>query len=116
MGEFIDFIREQGLEPSVVSQITISEWGRSVAVACSHTTDGTAREYRLLFGECSHVSWEVHDESIDATEPQTDIIGFETQAQRRGVKPHRERDNVAVLETTSFELIISYTTFTLEMH
>ena len=42
MGEFIDFMREQRLEPSVVKRITISDWGRSVAVACTYLFYGKA--------------------------------------------------------------------------
>src|SRR5579871_1254261 len=112
MNTFIDFLREHGLEPSVVSQVTISEWGRSVDVACHFNPYGAARAYRLLFRGCSHVSWDVQEDAIDATEPATDIIGFEIQAQRRGLQPHRTGEDVAVLATTNFELSISYTTFT----
>ena len=51
-----------------------------------------------------------------ANEQEADIIGFENQAQGRGILTHRAGDNVAVLATTDFEPIISYTTFTLEMY
>jgi hypothetical protein len=115
MGTFIDFLREHGLEASVVRRITISDWGRSIAIDCTHNPYGDpSRDYGLLFRQCSRVSWAV-PEPMDGAEAELDIIGFETQAQHRGIKPHQEGENVAVLATTDCELIISYASFTLEM-
>ncbi len=115
MQTFVDFLRENGLEPSAVTQVTISDWGRSVDVTCQFNPYGEGRPYHLLFRGCSHVGWEAQEDALDAVEPTTDILGCEVQAQRRGVKPHRDGDDVAVLATAAFELTISYTTFRLDM-
>ena len=116
MGEFIDFLREHGLDPSVVRQITIADWGRSVDIRCAHNPYGAGREYSLRFRGCSQVSWEAHTDALEASESETDILGLEIQAQRRGIQPYREGDSVAVLATAALELIISYATFRLDMH
>jgi hypothetical protein len=112
MNEFIDFLRERGLEPASVKSITISEWGAEVLAVCSYDPYGSAREFRVLFQDCSQVSWTVYgpEHTLDL---EVEVIGFEAQAQRRGIPIAGDNKNVAVLTTTAFELIISYSTMTL---
>lgn len=88
-----------GSYTSIVTGVALSEWGRTLIIACMYNPGGEERPYAIIFQGCSHIGWEIlADEQTDGD--STELLGIDL-----GDAQHRRP---AQINTDTFELIVRY--------
>lgn len=94
-----------GDRTSVVTGVSVTNWGGRVVISCLYNPSLINRPYQLSYTDCRELQWDVTFPE-DTNDSEAELIGF-----TMGTPDHGKR---AVITTDIFELLILYGSFELQ--
>jgi hypothetical protein len=90
----------------LINQITAKLWGTELTFHALYDPDNPHTTLRLIFKDCTRITWDTYGSEIDERDVQTDVIGMDIGEDQHG-KP-------AIVHTDLFEMFIAYGELVLE--